>query len=199
MSKSVLRGLFIAAALCVGFLTQAAAPRKPTFVPPVPPAMPRMPNSPPVAIAPSSEVGRPSPTAAAVPAVPAAQPRRPARRLTICGNPNASCPSKATFKAYDLAFRLPANAVIYDTELFYAIILKSVKAPNDECEIFVPESEREAAQVLFPDHKVFASRCFESGEVGYTNMSSNAHFRAVYAGMPLAEATRMLTAVKATA
>ena len=124
--------------------------------------------------------------------------RQPTKHLSVCGDPNVSCPSAATFQPYDLPFRMPQSAVIYDTELFYAIILKSVKAPKDECEIFVPESEREAAQAPFPDHKVFASRCFESGEVGYTNTSANAHFMAVYGGLTVAEANRMLGRVRAT-
>ena len=126
------------------------------------------------------------------------RPRRPARHAAICGNPQAPCPSSATFKSYDLGFRMSANSVIFDTDLFYAIILKSVKAPNDDCNIFVPERERLAAQALFPDHKVFASRCFESGEVGYTNTSPNTHFMAVFGGMTLAEANRMLARVQAT-
>lgn len=194
MSKSTLHVLLLPAILCVGFVAHVAGQSQPTVVPMSPPPPPMR------DVMPASEVERPAPAAAAVPAGPAAseQKRRPARRLAVCGNPNLSCPSEVAFKPYDLPFRLPANAVIYDTELFYAVILKSVKAPNDECEIFVPETERQAAQALFPDHKVFASRCFESGEVGYSNISPNAHFMAVYAGMTLADANRMLTAVKAT-
>jgi hypothetical protein len=103
-----------------------------------------------------------------------------------------------TFKDYDLPFQMPSNTVIYDTDLFYAIILQSVRAPADECEIFVSESDRLAAQALFPDHKVFTSRCYEPGEVGYSNTSNNAHFMAVYGGMSLAEANQMLAKVRAT-
>ena len=134
----------------------------------------------------------------AVPAASAQRRRRPAKHPAICGNPQVACKSAITFKPYDLPFQAPANAVIYDTDLFYAIILKSIKAPNDDCDIFVSEPEREAAQALFPDHKVFSSRCFESGEVGYTNTSEHAHFMAVYSGMTLAEANRMLARVQAT-
>jgi hypothetical protein len=82
--------------------------------------------------------------------------------------------------------------------LFYAIILKTVKSPDDDCKIFVPEKERLAAQALFPDHKVFSSRCTEPGELYYTNTSANAHFMAVYAGTTLAEANRTLATVQAT-
>jgi hypothetical protein len=128
----------------------------------------------------------------------AAQTRRRASHLKVCGNPQVRCRTVITFKDYDLPFQMPANAVVYDTDLFYAIILQSVKAPADECEIFVPESERLAAQALFPDQKVFTSRCYEPGEVGYSNTSNNAHFMAVYGGMTLAEANRTLTKVRAT-
>jgi hypothetical protein len=88
--------------------------------------------------------------------------------------------------------------MIFDTELFYAVMLVSVSAPDDSCDVFVPEGQRRAAQSLFPDHKVFASRCAEPGEVSYSNTSSKAHFMAVYAGSTLADANRMMAAVKAT-
>jgi hypothetical protein len=128
-----------------------------------------------------------------------AQRRRPkAQHLAVCGNPKVPCKTVATFGPHDLPFRRPANTVIYDTELFYAIILKTVKSPDDDCKIFVPEKERLAAQALFPDHKVFSSRCTEPGDLYYTNTSANAHFMAVYAGATLADANRMLAMVQAT-
>jgi hypothetical protein len=124
--------------------------------------------------------------------------RRPAKHLSICGNPTAPCKTIATFPPYNLPFRLPENAVIWDTELFYAIMLKSVNAPNDNCDVFVSEQERLATQTLFPANKVFSSRCAEPGDLSYTNTNQNRRFMAVYAGMTLAEANRMLGAVKAT-
>ena len=124
--------------------------------------------------------------------------RRPAKRPAVCGNPQVPCKTAINFKDYDLPFQLPENAVIYDTDLFYAVILKSVKAIADECDVFVPESDRLAAQGLFRTNKVFTSRCYEPGEVGYSNTSPNAHFMAVYAGTTSADANRMLAKVKAT-
>ena len=97
----------------------------------------------------------------------------------------------------DLQFREPKNAVIYDTELFYAIILKSVGTSEDDCDVFVPESERLAAQALFPDHKVFSSRCPEVETLSYTNISSKHRIMAVYSGSTLVEAKRLLETVKA--
>ena len=124
--------------------------------------------------------------------------RRPAKRPAVCGNPQVPCKTAINFKAYDLPFQLPENAIIYETDLFYAVILKSVKATADECEVFVSESDRLAAQALFPTNKVFTSRCYEPGEVGYSNIGSKAHFMGVYAGTTAADANRMLAKVKAT-
>jgi hypothetical protein len=121
-----------------------------------------------------------------------------AKKGSICGNPTAACRTSVTFQPHDLPFRVPANAVIFDTELFYAVILKSVRAPNDGCDVFVPESDRLQTQALFPDRKVFASRCAEPGELFYTNVSEKHRIMAVYAGTTLAEAKRVLEAVKAT-
>jgi hypothetical protein len=124
--------------------------------------------------------------------------RHRARRGSICGNPTIACKTSATFQPHDLPFRVPANSVIFDTELFYAIILKSVPSSEDDCNTFVPETERLDAQTLFPDRKVFASRCVEPGELFYTNVDSKHKIMAVYAGTTLAEAKRTLAAVKTT-
>ena len=123
---------------------------------------------------------------------------RRASAAAICGNPKVACKTSVTFQPHDLPFRVPANAVILDTEPFYVVILKGVPANNDSCDVFIPEPERLAAQVLFPDHKVFTSRCAEPGELFYTNVDEKQRMMAVYAGNTLAEAKRMLAAVKAT-
>ena len=127
-----------------------------------------------------------------------AQKRKPVKHLAVCGNPNVTCPSEFKFEPYDLPFRFPPSAVIYDTELFYAIILRSVPSPRDSCDNFIPEPERLATQILFTRNKVFTSRCVEPGQVSYTNTSPKTQFMAVYAGLTLAEANRMLATVQAT-
>ena len=128
-----------------------------------------------------------------------AQRRRPVvKHLSVCGNPTIPCKTIATFQPNDLPFRLPEKAVIFDTELFYAIILKSVGVSEADCDVFVPETERLETQALFPDHKVFASRCADPETLFYTGMNPRHRFMAVYAGTTLAEAQRMLSAVKAT-
>jgi hypothetical protein len=125
------------------------------------------------------------------------KPRR-AKASAICGNPTARCISSVTFEPNDLPFRIPKNAVIFDTELFYAVILKSVAANDDDCNTFVSEPERIAAQTLFPDRKVFTSRCYEPGNLFYTNIGDKHRIMAVYAGTTLAESKRALEAVKAS-
>ena len=128
----------------------------------------------------------------------AAQKRQTVRQASICGNPLVPCKTSVKFEPYDLPFRLPKNDVIYDTELFYAIILRSAGTSEDDCDVFVPESERLAAQALFPDHKVFSSRCPDVETLFYTNISSKHRIMAVYAGSTLVEARRLLEKVKAT-
>lgn len=128
-----------------------------------------------------------------------AQRRRPQQRSVICGNPNERCAGMNNFRPFDLPFRLPARAVIYETQPFYAVILQSVRMRDyDDCNSFVSEEERLRAQALFPNNKVFASRCGEPGDVYYTNTTAKTQFMAVYAGASLADARRMLEMVRAT-
>lgn len=123
---------------------------------------------------------------------------RAAGHYTVCGNPNVPCKSAYTFEPYALPFRARDSSVIIDTELFYAVILKSVGVSEEDCKVFVSEDERLQTQKLFPDHKVFASRCADAGEEFYTGMSPKHRFMAVYAGATLPEANRVLAAAKAT-
>ena len=130
-----------------------------------------------------------------------AQRRRPAQRLAaVCGDPTVRCQTSVEFQPYQLPFRIPANAVIWESEHFYAVILKSVRDESQygNCDLFIPEPEREAAQALFPRHKVFASRCMEPGDLFYEGVADDARFMAVYAGRTRAEGQAMLEKVKAT-
>ena len=133
------------------------------------------------------------------------QRRRSTTHAAICGNPRIPCQTIATFQPNDLPFRVPKNAVIVDTVPFYAIILQSI-ASNDSCDVFIPERDRLAAQAFFPDHKVFSSRCADPENLFYLDLSSRQtrnlsethRIMAVYAGTTIAEAQKMLAAVKAT-
>jgi len=125
--------------------------------------------------------------------------RRPAKRPAVCGNPQVPCKTAINFKAYDLPFQLPENAIIYETDLFYAVILKSVKTNETEECVHVSEEERLEFQKLIPDKKVFASRVSCPEElVFYSNVSQDVNFLAVYAGANQVQAKATLMRVKAT-
>jgi hypothetical protein len=136
----------------------------------------------------------------------AGQRRRRPRHAAICGNPRITCKTTASFQLNDLSFEVPKNSVIVDTVPFYAVILKSVAVKDDNCDVFIAEGDRLAAQALFPDHKVFSSRCTDPENLFYADVSSRTpryfsethRIMAVYAGTALPDANRLLEAVKAT-
>ena len=133
-------------------------------------------------------------------AVGVASAQRRGRLAAVCGDPAVRCRTSVEFQPYQLPFQIPPNGVIYETDFFYAVILKSVRdeSKGADCNILVPEPERVAAQALFPRHKVFASRCFEPDELYYDGVESEVMFMAVYAGRTRAEADATLAKVKAT-
>ena len=124
--------------------------------------------------------------------------QRPAKRGSICGNPQLPCKTVGTFKPNDLPFRIPQNSVIFDTELFYAVVLKSMPAKDDNCDIFISEEERLQAQASFPENKVFASRCVDIENLFYTGVKPNTRILAVYAGPTLDDARHLLGKVNET-
>ena len=124
--------------------------------------------------------------------------RKPVKYAPVCGNPNVTCGAQSSSQPHELPIRWPRNAVIYESELFYAVVLRSVPSPEESCDNFIPEPERLAAQTLFPQNKVFTSRCAEPGQVSYSNTNPKAQFMAIYAGATQAEANRILAKVKAT-
>src|ERR1043165_110279 len=78
-----------------------------------------------------------------------AQTHRPVKHGgQICGNPKISCKTSVTFQANDLPFQVGKEMVIVDTVPFYAVVLKSTTVKDDNCEVFIPESDRLAAQEL---------------------------------------------------
>jgi len=122
-------------------------------------------------------------------------------RAVVCGDPTVRCRTgQVEFPPYNLPFQIPRRAVIWETEPFYAIILKSLRVKDefDECERFISEEDRLAAQAIFPRNKVFASRCMEPGDLYYTNTDPKQRFIAVYAGRTRTQADQMLLKVKAT-
>ncbi|HEX8174306.1 MAG TPA: hypothetical protein VF543_04200 [Pyrinomonadaceae bacterium] len=133
------------------------------------------------------------------PSAAARQRRPPAKKGAVCGDPTAPCRTTAEFKPHDLPFRIPPQGAIWESEQFYAVILKSVRDERLDGTVFVPEEERVAAQKLFPRNKVFASRGGgEPGEIFYSNVNGDQQFMAVYAGRTRAEAAAVLAKVRAT-
>ena len=126
--------------------------------------------------------------------------QRRSRLGVVCGDPTVRCRTSVEFQPYQLPFRIPPQGAIWESEQFYAVILKSVRDPSNggDCNVFIPEPERIEAQALFPRHKVFASRCFETGDLFYLGVADNSQFMAVYAGRTRAEGQAMLAKVKAT-
>ena len=115
----------------------------------------------------------------------------------VCGNPSLACPNKKDFQPFDLPFQF-SNGVIADSEVFYAIVIKSVKNTSDsDCETIILEEERLSIQELFPNNKVFAYKCFETGWNFYTNVKIDVSFMAIFAGRAMAESTKFLESVKA--
>ena len=118
----------------------------------------------------------------------------------ICGNPSIKCKSnESVFADWDIQFELPDNYVIYESETFYAVILKSQKI-NDRfggektCQPVVTETERSDIQKLFPNNKVFAQNC----GYGPVNYSEDSVFLAVFAGRSSAQAKSFLKIVNNT-
>jgi len=53
----------------------------------------------------------------------------------ICGDPHAPCGGREQFQPWELTFAFPRNAVVYESEYFYSIILKSAKLKGqNDCE-----------------------------------------------------------------
>jgi hypothetical protein len=124
--------------------------------------------------------------------------RRPPRPAALCPDPTVRCRTSMEFEPHQLPFVVPPSGVIFETEKFYAVILKSARDTSQDCSTFVPEAERVEAQALFPRHKVFASRCADPTELYYEGVNPDVMFMAVYAGRTRAEAQAMLAKVKAT-
>ena len=117
----------------------------------------------------------------------------------VCGDPTVKCKGADNFQAGDLPFDTGKNFVIYESEPFYGIVLKSVKlADFGDCQKpSFKESERVAMQADFEHNKVFALNCLESGSNYYTGVADKTAFIAVYAGRTLTEANQFLKTVQA--
>ena len=119
----------------------------------------------------------------------------------ICGNPNVKCKTDKTFfEPNQIPFETSSNFVIFESQIFYAVILKSKKvadifAADNNCRNVVSEDERLKVQKLFPNNKVFTQNCGYS-DLYYTDLQDSTVFMAVYGGRTLAEAQNFLKIVK---
>jgi len=121
------------------------------------------------------------------------------RRGKICGDPTLPCRGSEGFSAWELKFAIPENAVIYESEPFYAVILKSVKIKEgDDCAKAISEEERLATQQLFERNKVFAMNCFEAGSISYSNVANDVGFMAIFGGKTQTQAKAILAKIKET-
>jgi hypothetical protein len=118
----------------------------------------------------------------------------------VCGDPTARCSKRQDFQTFELPFEYGNGMAISQSQLFYAVILKSVKLNVDQtnCDKAIPESDRINTQAMFPHNLVFVMRCWESGQASYTNVADGVSFIGVYAGQTQAEANAFLAKVKAT-
>ena len=118
----------------------------------------------------------------------------------VCGDPTAACKGRENFQTFDLPFDTGKNFVIYESEKFYGIVLKSVKLKDwgDCAKPSFSETERLQIQGLFPRNMVFALNCLEPGQNYYTGVADQMAFIGVYAGRTLTEANKFLKTVQAT-
>ena len=123
--------------------------------------------------------------------------QKKARLGRVCGDPAAACRVRDQFQPYELPFDTGRNAVIAESEYFYAVIVKSVKLADDNnCDKAISDKDITDTQALFPHSKVFALKCFEPAMNYYTNVADNTAFRAVFAGRTKAAANAFLKTLK---
>ena len=118
----------------------------------------------------------------------------------VCGDPTVTCKGIDNFQPFDLPFEMGKNSVIYESERFYGIVLKSTKMDGwGDCENpSFDEADRLPVQELFPHNKVFTLNCVETGTNYYTGVAQKTAFVAVFAGRTLTEAKKFLKTVQAT-
>jgi hypothetical protein len=128
-----------------------------------------------------------------------AQRRQPKPQVPrVCGDPTVKCKTDAEFKPHQLPFAVKFTlGPIQETELFYAVVVSTLRVKENECEKrFITEAARLALQKEFPRHKVFTDRCPEPDELYYTGFDYKTRIMAIYAGKTRAEADKILAKVK---
>ena len=126
--------------------------------------------------------------------------QKKAKRGKVCGDPTAACAKAQGFEPFELPFATGKDFLIYESEYFYGIVLKSKKLGDwGDCEHpSFAEPERLEVQEFFSKNKVFALNCTETDMNYYTGVAGQTAFIGVYAGRTLAEANKFLKKVQAT-
>jgi hypothetical protein len=124
------------------------------------------------------------------------------QKLDVCGDPRISCSTALSFEPYDLPFVVKGKVEFreYRSSYFYAVVLKSVKAQNDNGDCaFVSEEERMQVQRLLPTNKVFASHtgCPEHLVI-YDGVNADFNFLAVFGGRTRDAAEKVLLRVRSS-
>jgi hypothetical protein len=138
------------------------------------------------------------------------------RQNAVCPDPAAPCSSSVVkFKPHQLSFKVlrktgKETGPLAVSSSFYAVMLQSMASdhsnPEPKCSSHVPDDARLAAQKLFRERKVFASRYDCGAEADFFNYIDESrkefdqehNFMAVYAGDTTAQAQATLKRVQAT-
>lgn len=118
----------------------------------------------------------------------------------ICGFPR-DCVPAYKFKSYELPFSTGRQAKFktgdyVESNYFYSVVLDTINTADtsEGDDFFFNETQRRAAQRLFPGNKVFASRCCgDGGAVRYEGLPDSYNFLAVHGGENEEDATRLLS------
>ena len=115
----------------------------------------------------------------------------------ICGDPTVKCKTDYKFEPYQLPFEVRDSlGPIQETEAFFAVVVKTLRTKENECERFITEAARLSLQKDFPRNKVFTDRCPEPGEIFYTGFDYKIRIMGIYGGKTPAEAQQILNRVK---
>jgi hypothetical protein len=121
----------------------------------------------------------------------------------ICGFPR-NCVPAYKFKPYELPFSTGRQAKFkpgdyVESDYFYAVVLGTINTSDtsEGDDFFFNETKRLAAQKLFPNNKVFASRCCgDGGALHYEGLPDSYNFLAVHGGENEEDATKLLSIAK---
>ena len=126
------------------------------------------------------------------------------RLYDVCGNPRLRCNTSGDFRPEDLPIRIPGELELFGTyksKPFFAIILESrdLESVDERCATRFTDDDRNNAQKLFADNKVFLSAdgC-PNFEHAYVSEGPGFYFMAIYAGSTEIQAKALLKKMAGT-